>query len=75
MNKFYDMSKINKKDKINFIIGDKNGGKVNCLEATNIKLQQRIFDLENTVLSVIELIKKGNSEKGLKLLKKVMYEK
>ena len=75
MNKFYDMSKINKKDKITFIIGNKNDDKVNYLENTNIKLQQRVFDLENTVLSVIELIKKGNSEKGLKLLKKVMYEK
>ena len=75
MNKFYDMSKINKDEKINFIIGNKNDGKVNYLEATNIKLQQRVFDLENTILSVIELMKKGNSEKGLKLLKKVMYEK
>ena len=75
MNRFYDMSKINKKDKITFIIGNKGEGKLNYLEATNIKLQQRVFDLENTVLSVIELIKKGNSEKGLKLLKKVMYEK
>lgn len=75
MNKFYDMSKINKKDKISFVIGNKNDGKVNHLEVTNIKLQQRVFDLEDIVLSVIELIKKGNSEKGLKLLKKVMYEK
>ena len=74
MSKFYDMSKLNKKDKINFIVGN-NDDKVNKLEVTNIKLQQRIFDLENTVLGVIELIKKGNSEKGLKLLKKVMYEK
>lgn len=75
MNKFYDMSKVNKKEKIRFIIGNKNDDKLNCLELTNIKLQQRVFDLENTVLGVIELIKKGNSEKGLKLLKKVMYEK
>lgn len=64
MSKFYDISKVNKND-----------DKINYLETRNIKLQQRVFDLENTVLSVIELIKKGNSEKGLKLLKKVMYEK
>lgn len=71
MNKFYDVSKINKKDKINIIMGSRQDN----LARRNIELQQRVFDLENTVLSVIELIKKGNSEKGLKLLKKVMYEK
>ena len=48
--------------------------KVN-LEQRNIMLQQRIYDLESVILSCIELIKKDNSSKALKLLKKVMYEK
>ena len=47
----------------------------NNLEQRNIKLQQRVYDLQWTILSAIELINKGNIEKAMKLLKKVMYEK
>ena len=39
-----------------------------------IILQQRNFELQDTILTAIELLKKGNSEKALKLLKKVLYE-
>ena len=48
---------------------------MNNIEIKNVKLQQRVHDLEWTILSCIELIKKGNNEKALKLLKKVIYEK
>ena len=47
----------------------------NNLEVKLIKLQQRNYDLKWTILTSIELLKKGNSEKALKLLKKVIYEK
>lgn len=40
-----------------------------------LRLQIRNQDLEWTILKAIELIKKGNSEKALKLLKKIIYEK
>ncbi len=47
----------------------------NNLELKLIKLQQRNFDLQDKILTAIELLKKGNNEKALKLLKKVIYEK
>ena len=47
----------------------------NNLELKNINLQQRIRNLEWTILNVIELMKKDKNEKALKLLKKVLYEK
>ena len=40
-----------------------------------IILQQRNYDLQDKILTAIELLKKGNIEKALKILKKVMYEK
>ena len=40
-----------------------------------IILQQRNYDLQDTILTAIELLKKGNIEKAIKILKKVMYEK
>ena len=47
----------------------------NLLEVKLIKLQQRNYDLKWTILTVIELLEKGNTKKALKLLKKVLYEK
>lgn len=35
-----------------------------------IILQQRNYDLQDTILTAIELLKKGNIEKALKILKK-----
>ena len=69
-NKFYDIKKLDviKNKKLHFVVKEN-------LEAKNIRLQQRVHDLEWTTLTVIELIKKENYEKALKLLKKVMYEK
>ena len=68
-NKFYDIKKLDviKNKKLHFVVKEN-------LEAKNIRLQQRVHDLEWTTLTVIELLKKGNNEKALKLLKKVMYE-
>lgn len=40
-----------------------------------ILLQQRNYDLQETILKAIEIIKEGNIEKALKILKKVLYEK
>ena len=40
-----------------------------------IILQQRNYDLQDSILTAIELLKKGNIEKALKVLKKVLYEK
>lgn len=40
-----------------------------------IILQQRNYDLQDKILTAIELLKKGNNEKALKILKKVLYEK
>lgn len=40
-----------------------------------ILLQQRNYDLQETILKAIEILKKGNIEKALKILKKVLYEK
>ena len=40
-----------------------------------ILLQQRNFDLQDKIYTAIELLKKGNIEKALKVLKKVLYEK
>ena len=39
-----------------------------------IILQQRNFDLQDKILTAIELLKKGNTDKALKVLKKVLYE-
>lgn len=46
----------------------------NNLEVRLIKLQQINHDLKWSILTAIELLKKGNTEKALKVLKKVMYE-
>lgn len=40
-----------------------------------IILQQRNFDLQDKILTAIELLKKGNTDKAIKVLKKVLYEK
>lgn len=40
-----------------------------------IKLQQRNYNLQETILKAIEILKEGNIEKALKILKKVLYEK
>lgn len=40
-----------------------------------ILLQQRNYDLQETILKAIEILKEGNIEKALKILKKVLYEK
>ena len=47
---------------------------MNKLELELIKLQERNYDLKNTIFNAIELLKKGNSEKAIKILKKVLYE-
>lgn len=39
-----------------------------------IILQQRNYDLQETILKAIEILKKGNTDKALKILKKVLYE-
>lgn len=69
MNKFYDMSKLDKDKKITFIMGTRK----QQLEQRNIELQKRIFDIKWHIEGVVELLEKGNSEKALKLLKKVIY--
>ena len=43
------------------------------LEQRNIELQKRIFDIKWHIEGVVELLEKGNNEKALKLLKKVIY--
>ena len=73
--KFYDLTNIDKQKRINFIIGEREHGKNNYLEKRNIQLQQRIYDMKWTIDTCINLLKEGNSEKALKLLKKVVYEK
>lgn len=40
-----------------------------------ILLQQRNYILQDTILTVIEILKKGNIDKAIKMLKKVLYEK
>lgn len=40
-----------------------------------ILLQQRNWELQNKIFTAIELLKKGNVDKALKVLKKVLYEK
>ena len=45
------------------------------LEKKLIILQQRNYDLQDKILTSIELLKKGNNDKALKVLKKVIYEK
>lgn len=40
-----------------------------------ILLQQRNYDLQDKIYTAIELLKKGNVDKALKILKKVLYEK
>ena len=47
---------------------------MNKLEIELIKLQERNYDLKHTIFNAIELLKKGNSEKAIKILKKVLYE-
>lgn len=47
---------------------------VNKLEIRLINLQQRNEDLKQGIFRAIELLKKGNNEKALKILKKVLYE-
>ena len=71
MSKFYDMSKLNKEQKVNFIIGSKS----QKLEQRNIELQKRIFDIKWNIEGVVELLEKGNSEKALKILKRILYER
>lgn len=44
------------------------------LEQNNIRLQQRVYDLEWIILTAIELLKKDNTKKALKVLKKALYE-
>ena len=46
----------------------------NKLELELVKLQERNYDLKHTIFNAIELLKKGNSEKAIKILKKVLYE-
>ncbi len=40
-----------------------------------IILQQRNYELQDKILTAIELLNKGNIDKALKILKKVLYEK
>ena len=69
MSKFYSKKKLDKIPQVLNFIPQEN------LEKKNIILQQRIYDMKWTILTSIELLEKGNSEKALKLLKKVVYEK
>lgn len=48
---------------------------MNNLELKLVNLQQRNYELQDKILTAIELLKKGNTEKALKVLKKVLYEK
>lgn len=67
MSRFYSKRKLERiPDTINVVNED--------LERRNIVLQQRIFDMNWSIYTCIELLEKGNIEKTLKLLKKVMYE-
>ena len=69
MSKFYSKKKLDKIPPVlNFVVQEN-------LEKKNIVLQQRIYDMKWTILACVELLEKGNSEKALKLLKKVVYEK
>ena len=47
----------------------------NKLEQRLIILQQRNYNLQETILKAIEILNEGNTEKALKVLKKVLYEK
>ena len=67
MSKFYDIKK-KPKGIIHVQVGSN-------LEYKNIKLQQQVYDMRWCMLTCIELLEKGNSEKALKLLKKGVYEK
>lgn len=40
-----------------------------------ILLQQRNYELQETIFKAIEILKEDNIEKALKILKKVLYEK
>lgn len=40
-----------------------------------IILQQRNYELQDKILTAIELLNKGNIDKAIKILKKVLYEK
>ena len=67
MSKFYDLKKIPKEVTVKVSTVNR--------DLKLIRLQQRNYDLQDTILTAIELLKKGNNEKALKLLKKIMYEK
>lgn len=74
--KFYDLTKVDKNKQINFIIAKRiKDDNRKTLELKNIELQQRIYDMKWTIDTCISLLKEGNSEKALKLLKRVVYEK
>lgn len=45
------------------------------IENKLILLQQRNFELQDKIYTAIEILNKGNTEKALKVLKKVLYEK
>ena len=44
------------------------------LEQKNILLQQQIFDMRWKLLKIVDLLEKGNKDKAIKMLKKVLYE-
>lgn len=44
------------------------------LEQKNILLQQQIFDMRWKLLKIVDLLEKGNNDKAIKMLKKVLYE-
>ena len=67
MSKFYDLKKIPKEVTVKVSTVNR--------DLKLIRLQQRNYDLQDTILTAIELLKKGNNEKALKILKKVLYEK
>lgn len=45
------------------------------IENKLILLQQRNFELQDKIYSAIEILNKGNIDKAIKVLKKVLYEK
>lgn len=69
MSKIHDFKKLDPNMKINFIIGSRK----QKLEQRNIELQQRLFDIKWHLDTVLELLEKGNVEKAIKILKKVIY--
>ena len=69
MSKFHEMKKLDPNMKLTFIMGSRK----QKLEQRNIELQQRIFDIKWHLDTVLELLEKGNIEKAIKILKKVIY--